>query len=619
MKKKVESEDKKFPKVEVRIPISANEKFMRMLHYLVVSMEEFGGELLSQAHVVVSVSRDELVCDLSKKYPWTQEHSIEFRWIDEELFQRHEYDGTGLDRFYVESDADIIIMCDADILVANSIDDIILKSHEEQKQLGFIAHASPFNTSGLSDIPSSDWWARVFKSANLPIPESTQKLTGVGLIGLRKNADHDYCPPYYFNYGFIISPRWHVEKMRGTFEQDIKNVDSVISTIMKSQIVNTLSYTRHNLNCGNLTINYNFPLHIPEDNLRKLNFDETGGNRPEDIRIFHYCGFGAFNPNDFKSEQTLLEALTRRDLSPSHRQFQKRLLFLHNRVGFNKQYGAKLNRVVKDSNSSNRTFLISGGRRTGTTLLAAIFCSDPRANPLGQEAQFFTKLQEAFHWSSNHFDQFGVSFFENIEVMRSVYKQMLDVFIEHVADFSSNGVLVLKNPELCFYLEDIYSLCDEFSLLATVRDPRDQIASELEVGKRRIASGTEDNRCVMRNISAYTKSYLSYLEKIVDFKEKHPDRLKIIRYEDLVLKTDEILRELEFETDLNFAFERNSEWRRVSEDAGLHGTPSASDLYGLPVSAKSIGRYKTDLSKDEIDQIESECFELMEFFNYNHV
>ena len=151
---------KSLPTVEIRIPISANEKFLRMLHYFLESLRQFGGPIGRTAKCVVSVSRDEPYSDLFADCPWLNDYFVEIRWVDESLFEEYGYDGTGLDRLFVRSNADIVVLCDADILIAGDLEEVILKSHKLQKLLGFIAVVSPFNEKHLAHISSEDWWRR---------------------------------------------------------------------------------------------------------------------------------------------------------------------------------------------------------------------------------------------------------------------------------------------------------------------------------------------------------------------------------------------------------------------------------------------------------------------------
>ena len=137
--------ERSVPTVEIRIPISPNEKYLRMIHYFLESLKQFGGPIGRSAKCVVSVSRDEPYRDLQKEYSWVSDYNVEFLWIDEDLFKKYGYYGTGFHRLKVKSEADIVILADADLLFTNDFDQAILQSFTEQKLLGFIAHISPFS------------------------------------------------------------------------------------------------------------------------------------------------------------------------------------------------------------------------------------------------------------------------------------------------------------------------------------------------------------------------------------------------------------------------------------------------------------------------------------------
>ncbi len=318
------------PKVEFRIPISANEKYLRMVQYFLESIQVFAGPLAKAAHCVISVSRDEPYRDLYIECPWTKMYSVEFRWIDSDLFEKYEYNGTSLDRYFVKSNANVIIFCDADILIAGNFDEVIWKSFQEKKELGFIAHVSPFNNLKFDHKSSITWWEELYRESRISPPAITQTHTGWGLMGSTDGNRHKNCP-YYFNYGFVITLREFAEKISTTIEQDLANVGIVIETWFKSQIANSLSYSRHNIPCDTFSINYNFPLHVSEEKIRKINPDNNGNNNPEDIKVFHYLGNGDFNKEDFTTEETLQIALNKQAIG-SRQVFLDRLRVVHERI-----------------------------------------------------------------------------------------------------------------------------------------------------------------------------------------------------------------------------------------------------------------------------------------------
>lgn len=316
------------PTLELRIPISANDKYMRMLQYLLESLQLFGGPIAKSAHSVVSVSADEPRFDIEERYPWVKNYSVEFHWLEQELFDAHTYDATGYHRFWVKPlKADVIALVDADILISGDFDSVVNQCYLEQKALGFIAHVSPFDNPEYTHISSEKWWEKLFSKAGLPSPRMEYEHTGWGFMS--DQEDHRYCPAY-FNYGFILVPRQDIIRMGESFVEDLAIVDSVAETWFKSQIANNIAFIRHGIPTGTLPLNYNFPLHVPSDKIRSANPDPQGEDNVGDIRVFHYLGEGEVNKEHFSSDQSLQEVLERKDMSDAGTFFQNRLRIVHN-------------------------------------------------------------------------------------------------------------------------------------------------------------------------------------------------------------------------------------------------------------------------------------------------
>lgn len=291
----------------------------------------FGGPIARSAHCVVSVGADEPERDLAREYRWASDYSIEFQWVDRELFQKHSYHGTGYHRYLVKSNADIVALFDADIIVSGNLDRIILHSYLQQELLGFIAHASPFRNS--TDVSSEEYWERIFDFAGLPKPSLAWRHSGLGLIEkIPNDPQHQYCPAY-FNNGVIFSPRQFVERMADVFIGNVQRVESILDTAFKSQIANTLSLYQLKIPFGILPVNYNFPLNLPERGLREMNPDPNGENEIEDIKIYHYLASGEVNKRHFETEESLAELLSRENMSPAAKAFQTKLRILQERMG----------------------------------------------------------------------------------------------------------------------------------------------------------------------------------------------------------------------------------------------------------------------------------------------
>lgn len=313
------------PKVEIRIPLSATPKYLRMLHYFLESLQKFGGPIARSAKCHVFVSRDQLPIEIAKEYPWVEKYDVIFTWLDQNLFNLFTYDATGFYRYQVDSNADIIIIADADILISQNFDNAIMKSFTEQKLLGTIAHVSPFDTPAFKFDSTLTWWKKIFSNANLPLPEFDNVHTGWGLMSTNKH--HRSCP-FYVNYGFIIVPKKHSNMIGETFIADLLSVEKVLNTWFKSQIAHTLSIFRHQISYETLPLTYNFPLHVSDLKLLSLSQNRKPENRISEIKIFHYLGNGKFNREDFSSAENIINAIERVEISDAEKYFVDNLRIL---------------------------------------------------------------------------------------------------------------------------------------------------------------------------------------------------------------------------------------------------------------------------------------------------
>ena len=317
------------PTVEIRIPMSGNDKYFRMLRYFLESLQVFGGPIGRSAKCVVSIGRDEELRNIVEDYPWVSNYNVEFLWVDQDLFDEHSLYGTVAHRFFIPSEADIIIMADADLLVTGDFDQAILDSLNREVLLGFIAHASPFYTPELAVFSSKVWWNKLFDAARVNFLECNKLHTAWSILS--NDINQKYCP-YYFNYGFIVAPRVYIEMIGKTFLDDLSVIDSVVTTRFRAQIAHTIGIARYEIPCDALTADYNFPLHIPDTEFLQLNLGPNGLVTTNEIKVFHYLGDGLFNKEDFISESTLEKALCQQDLNKSAIHFRDNLKLIRDRL-----------------------------------------------------------------------------------------------------------------------------------------------------------------------------------------------------------------------------------------------------------------------------------------------
>ena len=110
-------------KVEVRIPVSPTPHFFRQIEYLSRAFAAYGG-LAANARFRVSVGDDCEPYDLAALNPWGGKR-VDWHWADREQFRAISYNATNLDRFQSESDADIVMLLDADTMLVRNVDDVL--------------------------------------------------------------------------------------------------------------------------------------------------------------------------------------------------------------------------------------------------------------------------------------------------------------------------------------------------------------------------------------------------------------------------------------------------------------------------------------------------------------
>lgn len=308
------------PKLELRIPISPNARYVRMVRLLYRSIQKHGGPILRAARIVLSVSAERPEVDFETAFSLAPKGQIVWRWVEPELFSRLQYDGTGLDRYFVESDADVVGMLDADLLVAGDLDDVVRSVRANGSLAGFIAHISPFRALGSGES-SESWWSRIYEQVGLGRPELVFEHTGWGVMC--KRDAHRYCPAY-LNYGVVFANRATTEAIGRRLGPFIESVDRCVpNSFFKSQVALTLAMVELGVPLHRLGLRDNFPLHVDPQAMRERNPDPNGLDSDSDVRVFHYLGNGPINKAHFDLATDLRAALGRADLNPTAAHFAR--------------------------------------------------------------------------------------------------------------------------------------------------------------------------------------------------------------------------------------------------------------------------------------------------------
>lgn len=259
---------------------------------------------------------------------------------------------------------------------------------------------------------------------------------------------------------------------------------------------------------------------------------------------------------------------------------------------------------------TGRLLIICGARRTGTTLLAAMLSADGSTPPFPGEAQLLPQWLSSYRWALQDFPIRGLPFFRDEQELRRFYRRFLGAFVVHCREkFGPDASLVLKSPELSLVFAEARELFPEALFFVTVRDPRDQVASEWRViGRRR--GGLRDRRILWtRNFQALARAYVRYYEPILDELERRRDGIHVQPFEQLVTAPHEAMQRLEAFSGLRLdGFDPTAEWPRIADTFwGAGETPSDTRFYGKAVESGRVGSWTESMSARAGHRVERTC------------
>lgn len=257
-----------------------------------------------------------------------------------------------------------------------------------------------------------------------------------------------------------------------------------------------------------------------------------------------------------------------------------------------------------------RIIIICGARRTGTTLMNQIVCSDPGAHPQVGEARLVSQILKTFSWANENYDNVIKWYFNDHKAYHKFFEDIISAFIQNAHQaLQPSSKLILKAPAFSEVIDEAIELIPNSRFLVCVRHPLDQVASDLEVGLRRAEKrGSKENRATKRRIGGFAKTYLKYYEKLLAAADRDPALFAFVRYEDVVAAPYETVRRLETRLDLDLsAYEPDKPWKGFLNEQELAEQAASVPQYGAPIDQSRIGRYEGVLTGPEIEEVLQVC------------
>jgi hypothetical protein len=260
---------------------------------------------------------------------------------------------------------------------------------------------------------------------------------------------------------------------------------------------------------------------------------------------------------------------------------------------------------------------VGGCMRTGTTLLQRVLSASPDGHRLVEECQFLTALLAFF---SNWQDRFAwlEDFYGTPERFDAFAKSTVDHFLRATFEtLTPARYIILKHPDLTKRFPILAAWYPFARFFVVVRDPRDTIASILDVAERH-RQGAIDSHLVrlgrdMSALSDYFKSF--YGEALQSPRSK--DKVAVIRYEDMVSRPGDVFPALSklLGTSLQRASVPPDGWDRRNRD-DRYLAAFWTELRAEPPSPASIGRHRKTLTAAEVKEVERCCADFNRVFSY---
>jgi hypothetical protein len=267
---------------------------------------------------------------------------------------------------------------------------------------------------------------------------------------------------------------------------------------------------------------------------------------------------------------------------------------------------------------------VGGSQRSGTSVMQQLLCQSPLTNPYIFEASYLRQLVTVYQDASLSFRGNYSSYFKDETDLREFNSLLVRAFLEHTRQHLNNCThLVLKEPHLTRVWPSLYELVPEAVFLLMIRDPRDVIASMIEVGERQKAAG-QSYLFTERNIQKLCDHFIGFYAPALNVTDPgFRERMAIVLYENLATNPAQALKQISGFTGIDFEAIDPA----ASPESGLvsyqqitsskHFSPWATELSGQKVSESKVGNYRNVLTPSEIAQVEEHCEPFFDWFNYS--
>lgn len=284
--------------IELRVPISPTPSFLNRVVLMAESIRRFHPDTMMSVYIGQTDGvTDEAAIRVQDAFRgrdivpiWINTHSFDL-WAN----SRSPYLGTMNARWHPQTEADHIIIADADVIFTGPLTELFAFD----AALGVQAH-----------IPALDnpTWQMLFDRFGVNCPPFDCEYSGAGIM--TPEGTHG---PWYPNSGMIFAPRAIFERMIDPYHEAIGLLNRVLaSSYWFDQVGGAMAAAKAKVPVRSLPLRFNFP-NQPE-------FDQRHPSELSDCRVLHYLRTtgGVDRDPDFSDIDAMRRLVARSDLSGSN-------------------------------------------------------------------------------------------------------------------------------------------------------------------------------------------------------------------------------------------------------------------------------------------------------------
>ena len=267
---------------------------------------------------------------------------------------------------------------------------------------------------------------------------------------------------------------------------------------------------------------------------------------------------------------------------------------------------------------------VGGSQRSGTSIMQQLLCQSPLANPYVYEASYVRLLVNVHRTSRDSWSKNFESYFGDRQGLYQFNSLIVRAFLEHARQHLNQCThLVLKEPHLTMVWPDLFELVPDARFLLMIRDPRDIVASLIEVNQRHQASQQLPADGDGRDIADLCRQVIAFYAPALNCQDPGFKRqLGVVIYENLVTNPQQTLADISAFTGIDFtdvdttATPKSGHVDTKQLQSEQTYAPWLTSLSGKPVSETRIGNHRRILQPAEIAEVEEHCAALMASFGY---